>query len=263
MKRSAICACTLMLFAMPVLAHGRYVRVAGGSFHSALRLDANAPAKVMVRPFRMRTEPVSNAEFLAFVEREPRWRRDRAVGLFASDGYLTAWQSPVALGAGRKPTGPVLWVSWFAARAYCASEGARLPRWMEWELVAAADATRRDARDDKAREAAILASLTSGFADSCAVPRHESGNVYGVRGMHALVAEWVDDYATMFVDTDARSPGDANLLRLCGGAAAAFVDRTDYALLMRVATLAALKPAESSGTVGFRCAKDDAPSERA
>ena len=80
--------------------------------------------------------------------------------------------------------------------------------------------------------------------------------------MQALVAEWLDDYAALFVDADTRSPGDPHQLRLCGGAAAVFADRTDYALMMHVATLAAMKPADSSGNVGFRCVKDEQQKER-
>lgn len=261
MKASARYACILALLAMPAWAGGRYAQVPGGPFQSALGVDGHARGAVTVAPFRMRAEPVTQREFLAFVQRVPAWQRGRVPALFATSGYLSDWETSSAPGTSHDLAQPVARVSWFAARAFCASEGARLPRWTEWEYAAAADTTRRDARGDTSWQARKLARLTAGFGDAGS-PHHEAPDVYGIRDMHALVAEWVDDYAAMFVDADARNPGGTSLLRLCGGAAAAFADHADYALMMRVATLAALKPADSSANVGFRCVKDDPAKER-
>ena len=86
-----------------------------------------------------------------------RWRRDRVAGIFAEQRYLSHWQSPVELGPRAQPQQPVVWVSWFAANAYCESLGARLPTWSEWEYAAAADETRKDARKDPAWRERILA----------------------------------------------------------------------------------------------------------
>ena len=260
MKGAPLCAWFLALAASTAVAGGHYAYLPGGAFHSALLINGSAYGLVTVAPFRMRTEPVTRREFLAFAARQPKWRRDRAAAIYAASGYLSDWKDSLALGH-IDPSQPVVWVSWFAARAYCASEGARLPRWTEWEYAAAADAARRDARGDAGWQARTLARLTSRFGDASAPSPHEATNAYGLRDMHTQVAEWVDDYASMFLDADARNPIEPDLLRLCGGAAAAFADRTDYALMMRVATLAALKPADSSGSVGFRCVKDDAEKE--
>jgi len=243
-----------VLLSFPIMAATRYVDIPGGSFRSALTQDGNARETVTVAPFRMRTKLVSNAEFLAFVRRAPSWQRDRIATVYANRDYLSYWAAPLTLGAGVNPRQPVTWVSWFAARAYCASEGARLPRWTEWEYAASADAKQRDARDDHAWLARILAHLTT-RSDGNDDMRDEL-DIYGLHDMHQLIGEWVDDYATLFFEADARNPGSSNLLSLCGGAAAAFVDRTDYALMMRVATLTALTPSDGSGTVGFRCVKD-------
>lgn len=254
MIRSLLLASLLALSVVPAAA-AEYVRVPGGTFRSALAQEGGTRA-VAVAAFRMRATPVTNAEFLAFVQREPRWRRDRVAALFATPGYLSRWPGPSALGAGAPPNQPVTRVSWFAARAYCVSEGAHLPRWIEWEYAAAADAQRRDARGDAAWQAQALARLTAAFGAPPAAVGGDAPNVYGLHDMRTLVWEWVDDYAALFVDSDARQPGEASLLGLCGGAALAFADRSDYALLMRVAALAALAPADGADNVGFRCVQD-------
>lgn len=261
--RSALLVLTaaLSLATSCAFADGSYVDVPGGPFRSAIALEGNASNVVVVAPFRMRTRPVSNADFLAFVQRDPRWRRDRIAALFADRNYLGQWAGPVTLGTDAPPDEPVMKVSWFAARAYCASEGARLPDWIEWEYASAADAWHRDARGDAARQARVLAKLTAGFSTSDTTDAHERPNVYGLYGMHSLVAEWVNDYAALFANSDSRNPGGDNQLRLCGGAALAFDDRTDYALMMRVGVLSALAPADS-GNVGFRCVKDPGNQER-
>ena len=75
-----------------------YVVIPGGTFASVLPADANA-ADVTVAPFRLRREPVTNAEFLAFVTGHPQWRRDRIARVFAYASYLQHWQSATQLGA--------------------------------------------------------------------------------------------------------------------------------------------------------------------
>ena len=101
MKRLPSYALLLALLAAPAWAGGHYTPVAGGSFHSALRLDGSARETIQVQPFRMRTEPVSRREFLAFVTRVPQWRRTRTATLFAADGYLSDWQGLLVPGAGQ------------------------------------------------------------------------------------------------------------------------------------------------------------------
>ena len=96
---------------------------------------------VDVRRFQLDREPVTNAEFLAFVRKHSEWQRDRAPRLLVDSQYLSHWQGPIDLGAGARPLQPVTHVSWFAAKAYCDAQGARLPTWYEWELAAAASET--------------------------------------------------------------------------------------------------------------------------
>ena len=230
-----------------------YVNIDGGTFASVLPADAVA-ANVTVAPFHLRTEPVTNAEFLDFVTTHPQWRRDRVARVFAEARYLAQWQDATALAAETAPTQPVVQVSWFAARAYCASEGARLPTWNEWEFGAAADATRADARGDPAWRESIL-SWYAKPSTAAAANIGGPANFYGVRDLHGLAWEWVEDFNALLVAADSRDQNDPDRLKFCGAGALNLRDLDNYAVLMRVAMLSSLKAADTTSNLGFRCAK--------
>jgi len=144
-----------MLLAAPAVA-ADYVPLPGMTFKSVLPADGKA-APAQIAAFQMRTEPVTNAEFLTFVNTHPKWRRDKVASIFADRRYLTHWAGPMTLGEDAQPDQPVTRVSWFAAQAFCESEHARLPTWYEWEYAAAADTHRTDARSDPKWRESVLA----------------------------------------------------------------------------------------------------------
>ena len=243
-----------LMLAFPAAA-ADYVALPGGSFSSVLPADGKAAA-AQVAPFRLRTEPVTNAEFLAFVKTHPQWRRDQVAKILADERYLTHWAAAGALGEGALPNQPVTRVSWFAAQAYCESEQARLPSWYEWEYAAAADATRRDARADPAWRESILGWYSR--PSSKALPDIGGApNAYGVRDLNNLVWEWVDDFNALMVASDSREQGDPDLLKFCGAGAISLQEKENYAVLMRIAMLSALKAADTTNNMGFRCAKPE------
>ncbi len=241
-----------LMLALPAAA-ADYVALPGGSFTSVLPADGKtAPAQVA--PFRLRTEPVTNGEFLAFVKSHPQWRRDQVAKILADERYLTQWAGADVLGEQALPRQPVTRVSWFAAQAYCESEQARLPSWYEWEYAAAADATRRDARADPAWRESIL----GWYARPSTTALPEIGgvaNAFGVRDINGLVWEWVDDFNALMVASDSRDQGDPDLLKFCGAGAISMQEKENYAVLMRIAMLSALKAADTTNNMGFRCAK--------
>ena len=244
----------MALLALPLSAvAAEYVPLSGASFASVVPLEADG-APVDVAPFRLRTLPVTNAEFLAFVHANPEWRRDRVAPILADSRYLSHWSSPEELGDDAAARQPVTRVSWFAAQAYCASEGARLPTWHEWEYAAAADADRHDARSDPAWRENILAW----YARPSNVPLPDVGgaaNAYGVRDLHGLVWEWVDDYNALLVASDSRDQDDPDVLKFCGAGALSLQEKENFAVLMRVAMLSSLHAAGTTNNMGFRCAK--------
>ncbi|MFT3756082.1 MAG: formylglycine-generating enzyme family protein [Pseudoxanthomonas sp.] len=231
-----------------------YVALPGGTFRSALRYE-DAKDGVRIAPFQLMRTPVSNAQFLAFVQANPQWRRDRVTGVLAESRYLSHWQGATELGANALPQQPVTWVSWLAADAYCQAQGARLPSWNEWEYAAAADETRRDARKDPAWRERILRWYSR--PSNTALPRVglQTANAYGVQDLHGLVWEWADDYSSLMVSADNRNQGDADTAKFCGAGALSMDDRDNYAVLMRVAMLSSLEAANATANLGFRCAR--------
>ena len=131
-----------------------YTTLPGGTLTSVLAKDTDKEP-VAIPPFTLRTNPVTQAEFLTFVRANPAWQRGSIARTFADTGYLKDWAGPQGLGTQSTGRQPVVNVSWFAAQALCEAEGARLPTWQEWEYAAAADATRRDARAEPAWRARV------------------------------------------------------------------------------------------------------------
>ena len=223
-----------------------YVAMPAGDLNSVLARDTDRePTRIAA--FALRETPVTRAEFRRFVAAHPEWQPGRAPAVFAAAGYLQPGLDDTAA--------PVSGVSWFAAQAYCESEGGRLPTWYEWEYAAAADATRTDARGDPA----WLARILGWYARPASGPLPGVGgeaNVYGVRDLHGLVWEWVDDFNALLVNADSRSAADPDRLKFCGAGAIDLQDRQNYAVLMRVALLSSLSAADSTGSLGFRCARE-------
>jgi formylglycine-generating enzyme len=235
---------------------GDYLLLPGGEFRSALPADGKT-APVIIAPFFLRTRPVSNAEYRDFVLKHPQWRRGTVPAVLAGADYLSAWNGPLDHGP-LASSAPVTQVSWYAAAAFCETEQARLPRWYEWEFAAAADESRTDARADPAWLQRILAWY-SRPADK---PPHSIGltrpNRYGIVDMHGLVWEWVEDFSALFVNADSRVQGGHKQRDFCGGAAVSLADRQNYAVLMRLALLAAMDANQEGAYLGFRCARDSA-----
>jgi len=263
MKMWSAFACRVLLGALVVIAANvssasfffaaEYVIIPLGSITSVLANDA-APEATSVASFALRATPVTNEEFLNFVKARSVWQRSRAPATFVDSSYLNTWHSPTELGGLARGQQPVTSVSWFAAQAFCESEGARLPTWTEWEYVAAADETSTDARGDPAWRARIL----SWYSRSSAVPIVSVGgtrNVYGVSDIHGLIWEWVDDFNALLVSADSRTQGDPDKLQFCGAGAISLKSRDNYAVLMRIALLSSLNAADTTNNLGFRCAR--------
>ncbi len=231
---------------MAAIGGGRYVPLYGDG------------SPVEVAPFRLDAHLVTNAEFLAFVRAHPRWRRADAPSLLMGRGYLRHWAGPLQLGDGEgapHPDGPVTHVSWFAARAFCAWRGKRLPALDEWELVALADASQTDGTDDPGFHQRIL----DWYARPQQKPLPPVGstfrNAYGVYDLHGLVWEWVEDFNSVFVTGESRADGSLDRQLYCAGAAVGSRDARNYAAFLRYAMRSSLEASYAVGNLGFRCAR--------
>ncbi len=230
-----------------------YRSVPASELRSALPPDGkNSQARIA--KFSMRTLPVSVAEFQGFVISHPNWQRSTIPRVLADLNYLRSWPSPKSASPSRLQQ-PVTEVSWFAAQAYCQSEGARLPTWHEWELVAAADKSRSDARNDPDWRNNILQWYSRPSSSELPTVGKGGGNVYGVSDMHGVVWEWTYDFASLMVSVDNREQGDPDTLKFCGAGALSMNDRDNYAVLMRIALLSSLQANSTTRNLGFRCVK--------
>lgn len=217
------------------------VIVPDGDYHPLYSTDGRP---IHVASFALDESLVNRAEFLRFVRANPAWRRGAIRSEWADAGYLADW--PGALVAARDARAlrePVVGVSWFAAKAYCAAEGKRLPTTDEWEYVAAASETRRDASGDPAflRRLVALYSLRP----------HAAGitNVYGVRAMHGPVWEWTLDFNGA-AHMDAMHEHHVS----CASAAVGARDLSNYPAFLRAAMRTGLTGRTTFGGLGFRCA---------
>lgn len=250
-----LCACSLLLSSTANAAD--YLTIPGGQITSVLS-GPNAKDKEDVRPFSLRTSPVTNGEYQQFLQMHPEWQRARVPAIFADASYLHTWASPTYTthtGDTDKSAQAVTSVSWYAAQAYCESENARLPSWLEWELVAAADAHHADARSDPDWRARILSWYSVSSNDSSNLISHIP-NYYGIKDMHGLIWEWVSDFNALLISPDSRTQGDPDKLQFCGAGATSLQNKENYAILMRVALLSSLTGASTTDNLGFRCARD-------
>lgn len=86
-----------------------------------------------VPAFRLDVHPVTNAEFLDFVTRNPQWRRSQVDALFADELYLAHWADDLEPGPNAPLNAPVFQISWFAVRAFAAERVYRvLPSGKAW-----------------------------------------------------------------------------------------------------------------------------------
>ncbi len=173
---------------------------------------------VEVKPFRISSTAVTNAEYAAFVDddgyrrrefwsrRGWEWRRREGAEhpLFwrrCADGRWSErrFDQVVPL----EPWHPVVHINWYEAEAYCKWAKRRLPTEAEWELAASAEPTpdghgitgpkRRFPWGDDAPtpERANLDYRAGGTVDVRALPAGDSA--FGCRQMIGNVWEWVAD----------------------------------------------------------------------
>lgn len=243
-----------MIGSIVALAHATpMVPIDGGRYTP---LYGEPETSVDVDAFELDAFPVTNREYAAFVQRHPKWSRSRIAPLFAETSYLSHWEGDSEPGPAAPPDSPVTHVSWFAARAYCRSRGARLPTLDEWEYVARANATSRDAVGTAGFERVILDWYAAPGSLPLPPVGTKAANAWGVHDLHGLVWEWVEDFNSVIGTGESRKDGSIDRKLFCAAGAVGAVDPADYAAFVRYATRSSLEARHTMKTLGFRCAKD-------
>src|SRR5690606_34137438 len=226
--------------------------VKGGSY---VPLYGDKETPVQVRDFLLDVTPVTYEQYVEFVKANPQWKRSRVSRLFADEHYLQDWNDDTTPVDGRLNY-PVTNVSWFAAKAYCESQGKRLPTVDEWEYAAMADAHKRDARKDSVFNQWVIRGYETPRSHLKPVG-NSPANYWGIRDLHGLVWEWTLDFNSVILTSDSRNQDDSNSTNFwCGGAAINANDLMNYAAFMRYAMRSSLKARYSVKSLGFRCAKN-------
>ncbi|MCC6930609.1 MAG: formylglycine-generating enzyme family protein [Gemmatimonadaceae bacterium] len=235
----------------------RYRAVAGGHVRP-FYLAGVADTGLAVAPFLLAERPVSNADFLQFVIARPEWRRSRVPRIAADAAYLRHWANDTVPGPGVDATASVVNVSWFAAHAYAEWRGARLPTSAEWEL--AASRFQRALGPSPERLQAHLLSTYGAQSSGAANPTARLVSDDGVVGLHGGPWEWVDDFNAVVTSGESRGDGTPDDGLFCAGGAALTADPGNYAAFMRYAVRGSLRGTYALATLGFRVARDAAPS---
>jgi formylglycine-generating enzyme required for sulfatase activity len=228
-------------------ANRQLISIKGGVFTP---LYGSYKKPTQVRSFLMDENPVTNQEFLEFVKSHPEWQKSKAKKIFIDQTYLGHWSSELELGPKAIRDGPVVNISWFAAKAFCDSEQKRLPTVNEWEFVASRKIPGHDIRKIILDWYAIptpevLPPISKGLRNSS-----------GVSNMHGLIWEWTLDFNSTMVTGESRADASLDKTLFCGSGSSGAADKMDYAAFMRFGFRTSLKANYTIGNLGFRCARD-------
>ncbi len=242
---------------MCLFAHGGEPGMAtlpDGKYRPLFRGEKDAK-EIAIASFQLDERPVTNGEFLGFVRENPKWQRSQVKRLFADERYLAHWAGDGDLGKA-DPAQPVTQVSWFAAKAFAAWSGKRLPSTAEWEFAAGAGFTNPDGTKEPEFQQAIAKWYGTPTPDVLPAAGSGKPNVHGLRDLHGLVWEWTSDFNSAIVTGDAR--GDTGLERnlFCGAGSLGAKDTGNFPAFMRFGMRSSLKAGYTVHNLGFRCAKD-------
>lgn len=212
--------------------------------------------KQVLQPFYMDKYPVTNDEYLKFVKANPKWRRSNIKRIFADQSYLKNWKSDLEPGNNVKLNSPVTNISWFAAKAYAAWIGKRLPTIAEWEYVAAASEKKANGLSDNEFKQRILEWYSKPTPAIIPEVKENKPNFWKVFDMHGLVWEWVDDFNSILLSGESRTGSEIGKNLFCGGGSVRTIDPGDYAAYMRYALRSSLSANYTVYNLGFRCVKD-------
>lgn len=223
-----------------------------------LYLSQDSPL-VSVSTFWLDKQPVTNRDYQRFIADNPKWQRENAPKIFIEKNYLNHW---VLVNDQTKPLAddldkPVIFVSWYAAQAYCQAQKKRLPTIAEWEYVAQASSTKKDGSLEKGYNQEILDWYARAAKRPLVNVGQDKANYWGVHNMHGLIWEWTEDFNSSLVSGESRGDSSVNKNLYCASGSVGAVDPSDYAAFMRYGFRSSLSAQFTLRSLGFRCAMDE------
>ena len=145
---------------------------------------------------------------------------------------------------------PVVFVSWFAANAYCTAQGKHLPTINQWEFAGQASELKPNGANEKAYRDTILNWYAQGSRSGLRDVGRLKPNYWGIYDMHGLIWEWTEDFNSSLLNS-----GGVDSSMFCSGAAAGATDPSNYAAFLRYGFRTSLQSKFSVHNLGFRCAQ--------
>ena len=251
----------------------------GGSYS-----DEKPVHPVHLDAFYMDIHPVTNAQYQAFLTQNQQWRKDQIEDRFSdySPLYLSDWTGTDFPDG--KADYPVTHVSWYAAMAYAAWAGKRLPTEAEWEYAARGGSTGERYPWGNTPANTTYANYGGSYSwwrrwrekvlnQPSRVKAYPSFG-YGLYDMAGNVQEWcLDEYDADFYSKsqDNRNPinaGERTFLWLVANFTSVQPDTSrvlrggswlNSARYLRVAHRSGSPPTGTTGYIGFRCVRAVAP----
>lgn len=249
MKHFFLFSLLFTLASIPILhATTKQIKINAGQFTP---LYGTLKKTVKVTSFWMDETPVTNQDFLEFTKNAPEWSRSKIKKIFVDNTYLSHWASDTELGVKAPSDSPVVFVSWYTAKAYCQSKGQRLPTVNEWEYVASRKIPGHDIKKIildwySIPNPEVLPSVKIGLKNSS-----------GVSSMHGLIWEWTLDFNSTMVTGESRADASLDKTLFCGSGASGAADKSDYAAFLRFGYRSSLNANYTIANLGFRCVKEN------
>ena len=210
---------------------------------------------VHVEAFYISKYEITNRQFKKFVDANPEWCKGRVDSKLVTDDYLEHWEGDTY--PSDKADHPVVYVSWFAAKAYCKWAAGRLPTEAEWEYACRAGSTGEYCFGDDGLEDGFKLGGYAWYALNSGGSPHPVGqkepNGWGIHDMHGNVWEWCSSKYCRYpynADDGREDPNDTSSRRVVrGGGCLGGGASSNYC---RSAARLSSTSASCSGIYGFR-----------